>query len=52
MIKNIMANECFDILKTERALDLIDVRTSHEWQNDGYADLDHLVKEVHLNFTD
>ena len=48
MIKNIMANECFDILKTEGSSRLIDVRTSHEWQNDGYADLEALGKKVHL----
>ena len=48
MIKNIMANECFDILKTEESSRLIDVRTSHEWQNDGYADLEALGKKVHL----
>ena len=48
MIKNIMANECFDILKTEENSRLIDVRTSHEWQNDGYADLEALGKKVHL----
>ena len=39
MIKNVMANECFNILKAEESSRLIDVRTSHEWQNDGYADL-------------
>ena len=48
MIKNIMANECFDILKTEESSRLIDVRTSQEWQNDGYADLEALGKKVHL----
>ena len=48
MIKNILANECFDILKTEESSRLIDVRTSHEWQNDGYADLEALGKKVHL----
>ena len=48
MIKNIMANECFDILKTEKSSRLIDVRTSHEWQNDGYADLGSIGKKVHL----
>jgi rhodanese-related sulfurtransferase len=48
MIKNIMANECFDILKTEESSRLIDVRTSHEWKNDGYADLEALGKKVHL----
>ncbi|MDC1366035.1 rhodanese-like domain-containing protein [Pelagibacterales bacterium] len=48
MIKNIMANECFDILKTEENSRLIDVRTSREWQNDGYADLEALDKKVHL----
>ena len=48
MIKNILANECFDILKTEESSRLIDVRTSHEWQNDGYADLETLGKKVHL----
>ncbi|MDC1302984.1 rhodanese-like domain-containing protein [Pelagibacterales bacterium] len=48
MIKNIMANECFDILKTEKSSRLIDVRTSHEWHNNGYADLEALGKKVHL----
>ena len=48
MIKNIMASECFNILKTEESSRLIDVRTSHEWQNDGYADLETLGKKVHL----
>ena len=48
MIKNIMASECFNILKTEKSSRLIDVRTSHEWQNDGYADLEALGKKVHL----
>ena len=48
MIKNIKANECFDILKEEEDSKLIDVRTSLEWQNDGYADLETLGKKVHL----
>ena len=48
MIKNIKANECFDILKVEETSRLIDVRTNHEWQNDGYADLESIGKKVHL----
>lgn len=48
MIKNVMANECFNILKAEESSRLIDVRTSHEWQNDGYADLKSIGKKVHL----
>ena len=48
MIKNIKANECFDILKVEETSRLIDVRTNYEWQNDGYADLESIGKKVHL----
>ena len=48
MIKNIKANECFDILKAEETSRLIDVRTNYEWQNDGYADLESIGKKVHL----
>ena len=48
MIKNVKANECFDILKAEVSSRLIDVRTSHEWQSDGYADLETLGKKIHL----
>jgi rhodanese-related sulfurtransferase len=48
MIKNVKANECFDILRKEENSKLIDVRTSYEWQNDGYADLEVLGKKVHL----
>jgi len=48
MIKNVMANECFNILKAEESSRLIDVRTSYEWQNDGYADLKSIGKKVHL----
>ena len=48
MIKNVKANECFDILKAEVTSRLIDVRTSYEWQNDGYADLETIGKKVHL----
>ena len=48
MIKNVKANECFNILKAEESSRLIDVRTSHEWQNDGYADLKSIGKKVHL----
>ena len=48
MIKNIKANECFDILKAEKTSRLIDVRTNYEWQNDGYADLESIGKKVHL----
>ena len=48
MIKNVKANECFNILKAEVSSRLIDVRTSHEWQSDGYADLETLSKKVHL----
>ena len=46
MIKNVMANECFNILKAEESSRLIDVRTSHEWQNDGYADLKSIGKKA------
>ena len=48
MIKNVKANECFDILKAEETSRLIDVRTNYEWQNDGYADLESIGKKVHL----
>ena len=48
MIKNVMANECFNILKAEESSRLIDVGTSHEWQNDGYADLKSIGKKIHL----
>jgi len=48
MIKNVKASECFDILKIEESSRLIDVRTSHEWQNDGFADLGSIDKKVHL----
>ena len=48
MIKNVKANECFDILKVEESSRLIDVRSSLEWQNDGYADLKSIGKKTHL----
>ena len=48
MIKNVKANECFNILREEESSKLIDVRTKYEWQNDGYADLKSIGKKVHL----
>jgi rhodanese-related sulfurtransferase len=48
MIKNVKANECFDILREEESSKLIDVRTRYEWQNDGYADLESIGKKIHL----
>ncbi|MDA9980704.1 rhodanese-like domain-containing protein [Pelagibacterales bacterium] len=48
MIKNITAKECLKALKENNNAKLIDVRTPIEWENDGYADLTSINKEVNL----
>lgn len=48
MIKNITAKECLKALKENNNAKLIDVRTPIEWENDGYADLTSINKEVSL----
>jgi len=45
-MKNITAQETFDLLKTEDNSFLVDVRTEAEWNSVGYPDLSNLNKNL------